>query len=129
MSSRSRSHLAVGVLSVTLLSLTGCAASPESTVRNFYIAVEKGEITKAKTYLSAQLVGMIGNDKLSAGLAARSEQVRKCGGVKSIDVALEGQGEVRSGTVTVTFNGGCPPESDKVKLVKEDGKWKMGIEK
>jgi hypothetical protein len=111
------------------LMLTGCAKSPESTVESFYKAVGKGEITEAQTYVSSQVTGMLGPQKMAAALAAESEQIRKCGGIKSIDVKLEGQGEVRSGTAMVTYAGQCPPKNEHVKLIKEDGKWKIGASK
>ena len=119
----------LAVLIATTLILTGCAKSPESTVESFYKAVGKGEITEAQTYVSSQVTGMLGSQKLAAALAQESEQVGKCGGIKSIDVKLEGQGEVRSGTAMVTYAGKCPPKNERVKLVKEDGKWKIGASK
>ena len=108
---------------------TGCSKSPESTVESFYKAVGKGEITEAQTYVSSQVTGMIGPQKLAASLAQESERVGRCGGIKSIDVKLDGQGEVRSGTATVTYAGQCPPKNERVKLIKEDGKWKLGASK
>lgn len=120
---------ALHVSIATMLLLTGCAKSPESTVESFYKAVGKGEITEAQTYISSQVIGMLGPQKLSASLAIASEEVGRCGGIKSIDVQLEGQGEVRSGTAAVTYEGECPPKNENVKLTKEDGKWKLGSTK
>lgn len=117
------------ILMATALTLTGCAKSPESTVESFYKAVDKGEITEAQTYLSSQVTAMLGTQKLAATLAQESERAGKCGGIKSVDVKLEGQGEVRSGTAIVTYAGQCPPKNESVKLLKEDGKWKIGISK
>ena len=119
----------LATLIATTLMLTGCAKSPESTVESFYNAVGKGEITEAQTYVSSQVTGMLGPQKMAAALAQESERVRKCGGIKSIDVKLEGQGEVRSGTAVVTYAGQCPAKNERVKLVKEDGNWKIGASK
>lgn len=113
----------------TALILSGCAKSPESTVESFYRAVSKGELTEAQGYLSLQIAGMMGPRKLSAALAAESERVQQCGGIKSVDVKLEGQGEVRSGIAKVVYAGQCPQKNEKVKLIKEDGKWKIGASK
>lgn len=123
-----RKH-ALAVSIVTMMLTTGCAKSPDSTVKSFYTSVGKGEITEAQTYLSSQVRGMIGPQKLSAVLAKESERVGRCGGIKSIDVKLEGQGEVRSGTATVSYSGECPPQNENVKLTKEDGKWKLATTK
>ena len=117
--------LAVSIASTFML--TGCAKSPESTVESFYKAVGNAELTQARTYFSSEVTGMIGPKKLEASLAHKSERVKKCGGIKSIDVKLEGQGEVRSGTALITFGGNCPPNTERVKLINEDGKWKLGL--
>ncbi|HUW25437.1 MAG TPA: DUF4878 domain-containing protein [Gallionella sp.] len=109
--------------------LTGCGKSPESTVENFYKAVAKGEITEAQSYVSAQLVGMLGQPKLSTVLSAQTEQIRACGGIKNVTVKLQGEGEVRTGTSTVTYSENCPPKTEKTKLVKEDGEWKITANK
>jgi len=122
-----KSRLAT-LIAATLM-LIGCAKSPESTVESFYKAVSEGEITEAQTYVSSQVTGMLGPQKMAAALADESERIKKCGGIKSIDVKLEGQGEVRSGTAKITYAGQCPPENEDVRLVKEDGKWKIGPNK
>ena len=109
--------------------LTGCSKSPESSVESFYKAISKGEITEAQGYVSAQLIGMLGPQKFSAALASESERIRACGGIKDIAVKLQGEGEIRSGTTTVTYGGDCAPKIEKTKLIKEDGKWKITASK
>lgn len=109
--------------------LCGCGRSPASIVERFYRAVGKGEITEAKGYLSAQLGAMLGDAKVTTLLSTETAKVQSCGGIKTVDVALNGAGEVQSGTVTVTYNGKCSQKTEKVKLVKEDGKWKIAPEK
>jgi hypothetical protein len=117
------------VAALTLSALAGCAKSPESTVESFYKAVAKGEITEAQTYLSSQILGMMGQAKITAALSSETMRIGKCGGIKDLQVKLEGQGEVRSGTTTVTYGGSCAVKTEKTKLVKEDGKWKLGAGK
>lgn len=119
----------VMVFLLLVMLITGCAKSPESTVKSFYRAVEKGEITEAKGYVSSQIIGMMGESKLSMMLSDEMNKIEKCGGIKNIDVNLQGKGEIRTGIATVTYAGQCPPRSEKVKLIKEDGKWKLTIEK
>ena len=109
--------------------LAGCGKSSESTVESFYWAIGKGQITEAKSYLSAQVVAMLGDPKLSAALSGETERVRACGGIKSVDVKLQGEGEVRRGAAMIAYAGQCPPKSERVKVVKEDGKWKLTAEK
>ncbi len=108
-----------------LLVMSGCGRSPESVVERFYRAVAKGEITEAQGYLSSQVAGMMGSQKLSAGLASESQRVQQCGGIKEIEVQLQGEGEIRSGTVSVSYKGQCAAKRESVKLVKEAGNWKL----
>ncbi len=124
-----KTHSIRAAIAAAVLLLAGCAKSPESTVESFYRAVGKGEITEAQTYLSAQIIGMLGPQKMSAALADESQKVTKCGGIKGVDVKLEGQGEVRSGFVLVSYAGQCPQRRENVKLIKEDGKWKITANK
>jgi hypothetical protein len=105
--------------------LAGCSKSPESSVESFYRAVSKGEITEAQGYVSTQLIGMLGLQKFSAALANETERIRACGGIKDISVKLQGEGEIRSGTTTVTYGGNCPVKTESTRLIKEDGKWKI----
>jgi len=93
----------LAVFTVVTVLLTGCAESPEAAVKTFYKAVDKGEITQARHYLSSQLVSLLGERKLSAALVRFAERVSKCGGFKSVEVTLTGQGEIRSGTARAFY--------------------------
>lgn len=117
------------VLTLGVLLLAGCSKSPESTVESFYQAIAKGEITEAQGYVSAQLVAMLGQGKLSAALSGETGRIRACGGIKSVDVKLQGEGEVRTGTAVVSYGGKCPTKTENIKLIKEDGKWKISANK
>lgn len=123
------SRAATAFLFPLLLSITGCGRPAEAVVERFYSALAKGEITEAQTYLSSQAAGMMGQKKLAAALASESERIQKCGGMKSIDVQLQGEGEIRSGTAIVTYGGQCESKRESVKLIKEDGKWKLAPSK
>jgi len=125
--SRAATAARLGVLVAVLLA--GCGRSPESTVESFYWAVGKGEITKAKSYVSAQVIGMLGDPKLTAALSSETERVRACGGIKSVEVKLQGEGEVRTGLATVTYLGRCQTKTEQMRVIKEDGKWKITADK
>ena len=120
-----RNAIAVAGLSI----LAACGKSPESVIESFYFALAKGEITEAQTYISSRVAGMLGSQKLRLALEGASQKITKCGGVKSVAAKLEGQGEIRTGSSTITFSGNCRAETERVKLVKEDGKWKIDSEK
>jgi hypothetical protein len=119
----------LGAMATIGVLLIACSKGPEGVVEGFYQSLEKGDITKAKTYLSSQVQGMIGDAKLSALLSKQSEHIKSCGGIKSLETKLTGEGEVRRGTNVVTFSGSCPVQTDKIKLVNENGNWKVAADK
>lgn len=114
---------------VAAVTLTACAKGPESTVENFYAAVGKGEITEAQGYFSEKIRGLLPPEKIAAGLTEEHKRVVACGGIKSVKVKLEGEGEVRFGTATVSYRGECPEKTEKVNLVQEQGQWKLSPSK
>jgi hypothetical protein len=124
-----RNQLATLLLVASASLLGGCSSQPESVVEKFYRALEAGETTKARTYVSGQLVSLLGEDKTLSALSDQTGKISACGGIKSIETDLQGEGEVRTGTVVVTFNGDCPPKHEKTKLIKEDGNWKVSADK
>lgn len=107
------------------LLITGCAKSPETAVENFYAAVGKGEVTEAQGYLSSRIRAVMPPEKLAAGLTQEHKRIVSCGGIKTVDVKLEGEGEVRFGTATVSYRGDCKEKTEKVELALEDGQWKL----
>jgi hypothetical protein len=120
-------HALCGLATIALL--TGCGTSPESTVKQFYTNVEKGQITDATKSLSPQLSALLGERKLSAALASETERIGKCGGIKSISTDLEIKGEVAVGMTTVEYKGECKAKVEKTKLVNENGNWKITANK
>lgn len=117
----------IGLLAaIAAATLTGCESSPESTVESFHDAVAKGEISEAKTYLHPNIKRMLGEQKLDAVLAEQAEQLQKCGGIESMKTEITGEGEIRSGTVTIDLKGDCPTKTENVKLQQFEGKWLIG---
>jgi Domain of unknown function (DUF4878) len=121
------SRRAVPPILLTLLS--ACAGAPESAVSGFYNAVEKNDIKEAKTFLSAAIISAIPDSKLDAGLASACQEIHRCGGIKSIESKLDGDGNTRKGMSTLVYNGNCPQKIDAVKVIKERGKWKLAPDK
>jgi hypothetical protein len=109
--------------------LFSCKESPEDVVLKFYRSVESGEISKAKECLARPLVDRFG-DKIGESLARESEKIGKCGGIKDIQIDLQGKGEIRNGKATISFKGDCPEnKTDKISLIQEDGEWKINLSK
>ena len=115
---------AIGFVVLVFL-VSSCSHPSQSTVEKFYRALEAGKISEAKEYVATEVRSLLGDRKLSLALAKQSENIRKCGGIKKIEVNLEGSGEIRTGTTKVTFKGDCKPDWQNTKLIKENGKWKI----
>lgn len=105
--------------------VSACGTSPESTVKSFYSDVEKGELTEAKTLISVQVISMLGDQKLTAALSAETQNISRCGGIRSVSPTLQTHGEISVGSTSVDYNGSCARRTENTKLIKEDGHWKI----
>ena len=120
---------AIALLSLSAILLAGCGAKPEAVVENYFRALEKGEITTAKTYFAQSTKDQVGDSKLTAIVTDQVKAVKRCGGVKSVSVTLTGEGELRTGSQEVVFNKPevCPTNKDKISVVKEKDGWKLAL--
>lgn len=117
------------LMPVLLLTVACFASGPEATVKRFYGAVEDGEIEKATEMLSSRILGLLGPDKLRTALSKQAIEIKKKGGIKSIDVIeMNEVGEIAEGKIKITYGDGSEQTED-VKLIKEEGKWKLNAEK
>lgn len=117
------------VLFLSSALLAGCSSGPDATVKGFYKALDKGEVSAAKGYLSRQILDMLGDSKLDMALGEGARSMAQCGGLGGIDVKLDGEGQSRRGSAVIRFKGDCPEKTDQVILVQEEGDWKIGIGK
>lgn len=125
-----RRRLIVVLVAGTIgLAVTGCSKSPESTVADFYQSLGKGDINTAKSFLSSQITASFGDAKINAALASEAQHITACGGIKNVQVSMNGEGDVRTGDAVVTYGGSCPQKSEKTNLIKENGKWKITANK
>jgi hypothetical protein len=113
------------------LATAGCGflnMGPEATVKKFYKAVEKGEIDDAIDLLSNKMK-TVGKDKLRAGLAELTRDMKSKGGVKNLEIVkMNVTGDVADGQIKIEFGDGSS-KTDTVKLIKEEGKWKLDADK
>jgi hypothetical protein len=104
-------------------------SSPGGVVKAFYKAVEDGNSQQAVGYFSDRVVNSFGLSKLEMGVNAQTEQIRALGGVRDVRILNE---TVRDNNavvnVEVTYRDGSST-SERVSLVKEDGKWKIDLTK
>ncbi len=66
-------------------------------------------------------------EKLRMVLEVQADHIQKCGGIKNVDLELQGEGDVRHGQAEITFKGDCPPQKEKVSMVRENGEWKLSV--
>lgn len=113
-------------LVTTALLLGGCAKSPESTVEEFYRAVENGDYEKARSLIASEQRAKYGM-KLDLALSMMHEEIKKCGSIRSIKTTdLHREGEYLIGKTKVEFpekSEECGKFGGEIKLKQEDGKW------
>jgi hypothetical protein len=114
----------IPLLVLAVLTLA-CGRSPGSTVKEFYEAVSKGRTDDAIELVSAQVVNSIGRDKLRLGIQNSAQQILNKGGVKDLEITEEKvSGDVASVTIIIKY-GNDTQEIENVRLVKEDGNWRL----
>ncbi len=123
------SWAALAVAAMAAVVLAGCSKSPETVVEKFYRAVGAGETAQAREYMSRQVVDLLGETKVSAGIQAETESIKRCGGIHQVTSQLLGDEQERHGTTTVSYDGNCPTRTEKTKLVQEHGDWKLTLAK
>jgi hypothetical protein len=117
----------ITVVILLSLGIIGCGLlnrGPEATVKNFYKAVENGNFDDAINLLSNKVKSM-GKDKLRAGLAEVTREMKSKGDVKSLDITkMDITGDMADGQVKLEFGNGSS-KTEAVKLIKEDGAWRL----
>lgn len=108
-----------------LLCNCGILSSPSRTTKNFFYALEGGNLDQAMKLVSTKAKGGMGEDKLRGMLGEATRKIKQRGGIDSIDITKEEvTGEIADVTGTIKYKDGTS-ENIKQKLVKEDGDWKL----
>ncbi|MCL2043445.1 MAG: DUF4878 domain-containing protein [Treponema sp.] len=116
--------LAIGLISLMViggLSIIGCGGggrnSPESVVRQFWTAVEKGDTRAYSNYMTPEAAAMIAafGEKAEGGAAEK-------GGLISTSETIDGDTAV----VEMNFGDGS---TEEIHLIRVDGKWLITFEK
>ena len=112
------------------LAIAGCgetAKTPEEVALQFATAIDKGDCKTAKTLCTAGVLPMI--EKLETFLAAETPDVQnlkaEMGKGKFEKATCEGTDDKKTCTVCCGSEG----QSGPLELVKEDGKWKVDLQK
>lgn len=115
---------------LALALLVACAGrTPSSAVKSFYRAVEKGDTDTAISLITPELVGLVGENKIRAGLQDQGLKIKQKGGISDIEIRDEAVvGEIATLTAVLTFGDGSS-DTEKTKLRKMNGSWKIQPEK
>ncbi len=127
MIARTQLSFACSLLAVAFL--TACSPGPEKTVERFYHAVEAGDIKAAAGVISKTLVGMIGQPKMEAGLQQQSLQIKAKGGIAKLEVKRTTEVKDLVDVHTTIEYGDHSKEEEDLRLVREDGDWKIAPKK
>lgn len=111
-----------------IMAIAGCGLfnqGPSSVVKNFNYSIEAGKTEDAISLLSTKTKQMFGG-KFYAYIPQKSVEIKKKGGISSIETQENITGDTASVTYTVTYGDGSS-EEEKADLIKEDGKWKLTV--
>ena len=116
-------------LSVLCLASACQLGGPEATIKKFYRALEKGNLDEAVSLLSGRITKTLGEEKIKTGLAEAAREMQQKGGVKSLEVTqMNVTGEIADAQVKLEYGNGSI-DTEKVKLIKEEGRWKIDVDK
>ena len=111
----------------------GSSISPASTVKDFSTKVEKGDFDGAITCIATdgKVLDKDGKAKLTLLLGMAKGEVDKKKGIKNMEViseTIEPDGKTATVKMKYTYGDGSVNEESN-SLVKEDGKWKLSLQK
>ncbi|MHC1738657.1 MAG: DUF4878 domain-containing protein [Ignavibacteriaceae bacterium] len=106
----------------------GSASGPADVAKDFMTKIEDND-KSAIDHLSPQLIQALGKEKLEKGIEKESENIRKLGGIKSIEIEEETVKEKTARLKLKISYGDGSSKNDNVNLLLEDGKWKIGMSK
>jgi hypothetical protein len=108
-----------------VLSACGLFSSPSRTTKNFFLAVEAGNLEEAIKLVSNKSKSGMGEEKMRAMLGEATRNIKQHGGIDSIEITKEEvTGEIADVVGTIKYKDGTS-ENINQKLVKENGDWKL----
>jgi hypothetical protein len=112
---------------------SGSSSSPASTVKEFSTKVEKGDFDGAISCIATEgkALDKDAKSKLTLLLGMAKGEVDKKKGIKNMEViseTIEPDGKKATVKIKFTYGDGSVNEETN-SLVKEDGKWKLSLQK
>ena len=111
------------IASAVLLTACGAARTPEEIVVEHYRAIETGNKKGMLEHVDPGRIKMLGENLHLAQYEKGAAEFKACGGIKSIEVELQGDEKYKTGKTSFAFNGKCPAYKSPVRLAFKDGKW------
>lgn len=107
----------------------GGPTGPKDVVVDSFEMMESGDKAGVKDLLSSQVKAMVDDKKLDEGLDKKYDEIKEKGGIANIEFLSEDiQENEAEFKVKLTYGDGSE-STEKAKVVKEDGDWKLGISK
>jgi hypothetical protein len=115
------------LLLTVAVAFVGCGlfGGPAKATKDFYYALESGQLEDAMHMVSKQTKSSMGEQKLRGVLSELTRKIKEHGGIESIEITTEDiTGEIADVVGTVRYENGTREDFNQ-KLFKEDGEWKI----
>ena len=114
---------------ILLSLLTACGSqNPSSVVKDAILALEKGEITEAKSYMDDSVKNAQNEGRVSAAMSAKTVKIKRHGGISNVEITKEGvTGEVADISYVIHFKDGSNI-TDSDRLIKTRSGWKIALQ-
>ena len=112
------------------LLLGACSSGPEDTVKDFYNALNEGEVSKAFALVDMRSpkLAMMGQEKLKAALTETSKRL-SAEGMKDLKVTCEAKAEFASCESSFKTTKGESRTSTDALVKNENGKWVIAVQR
>lgn len=107
----------------------GGSSGPKDIVKQSFEMMENNDQDGLKDLLSSQVKAMVDDKKLEEGMTKQYETIKEKGGIAEVKFLEEDIQENEANFKVELVYGDGSTKTEKVKLVKEEGDWKLGVSK
>lgn len=115
-------------ISMFIIGCGSAPSTPEGVAEEFMMRISKGD-KSAIDLMAPEVVAMFGKEKIEQGLADQADKFAKKGGISSIEFTDKKIEENEAKFKTKINFGDGSSDSDKIDLIKKDGKWLVTVSK
>ena len=117
------------VLTFVFVNCGGGPSGPKELVKESFTMMEENDQAGLKDMLSSDVKAMVDDKKLEEGMTKQYESIKEKGGIANIEFLEEDIQEQEANFKVKLTYGDESTKTEKVKLVKEEGDWKLGVAK